>query len=447
MERPRPLSGYPEWLPDEQMVEQHLLDTLRAKFELHGFVPVETRAVEPLEQLLSKGETDKEIYVLRRLHAADDEEEPGLGLRFDLTVPFARYVLEHAGKLAFPLRRYQIQKVWRGERPQEGRYREFTQADIDVIGEGRLPFHYDAELPLVLHDALTPLPIPPLQIQVSNRKIAEGFYRAVGIPDVSGTLRAVDKLDKLGEAGVYQLLTGPVGCSEQQAQACLDLARITSPDDAFVDHVRALGVRDPLLDQGLDELVQVVETGRQLAPGSVIANLRIARGFDYYTGTVYESVLIGHEQLGSVCSGGRYDNLASTGDQRTYPGVGLSIGITRILGRLLGRNLLRASRQTPTCVLVALPTESERPRCNQLAAALRARGIPVEVAPEPVKYGKQIRHAQRRGIPYVWFPQGESGKDEVRDIRSGDQQPADPQHWLPPENDLRVTIVPGHDAG
>lgn len=303
MARPGPISGFPEWLPEQRMIEQQVLDALRVGFELHGFVPIETRAVEPLEQLLAKGETDKEIYVLRRLHASDEEGDAGLGLHFDMTVPFARYVVEHAGKLSFPLRRYQIQKAWRGERPQEGRFREFVQADFDVIGRGQLPFQYDVELPLVLHEVWSALPLPPLRLHVNNRKINEGVYRSVGIKDIQGVLRAVDKLDKLGERGVSELLVGQVGCSEEQARVCLALACISSADDAFVEEVRALGVHDALLDEGLSELAEVVAAGRELAPGLMIADLRIARGLDYYTGTVYETVMVGHEALGSVCSG------------------------------------------------------------------------------------------------------------------------------------------------
>src|SRR6266498_2731869 len=183
MARPGPISGFPEWLPEQRMIEQQVLDALRVGFELYGFVPIETRAVEPLEQLLAKGETDKEIYVLRRLHASDEEGDAGLGLHFDMTVPFARYVVEHAGKLSFPLRRYQIQKAWRGERPQEGRYREFAQADIDVVMKDELPFHFDVEVARVMAEALSGLPLPPLRLRINNRKLIEGFYRGIGAPD------------------------------------------------------------------------------------------------------------------------------------------------------------------------------------------------------------------------------------------------------------------------
>src|SRR6476619_3497544 len=208
--KPTPLSGFPELLPEERFVEQQVIDTLRRTFELHGFAGIETRAVEPMEQLLRKGETSKEVYVLRRLQAGPDDQagadRSSLGLHFDLTVPFARYVLENAGKLEFPFRRYQIQKAWRGERPQEGRYREFLQADIDVVDRDTLPFHYDVEIPLIIGDALRDLPIPPIRIQVNNRKLCQGFYRGLGIQDTEAALRAVDKLDRIGPAGVADLL-------------------------------------------------------------------------------------------------------------------------------------------------------------------------------------------------------------------------------------------------
>ncbi|HKE99727.1 MAG TPA: histidine--tRNA ligase [Actinomycetes bacterium] len=442
MKGPRPIGGFPEWLPDQRLVEQTLLDRLRATFELHGFLPIETRAVERLESLLKQGETDKEIYVLRRLQAAPDEDDTDLGLHYDLTVPFARYVLERRGELVFPLRRYQIQKSWRGERPQEGRFREFCQADVDVVGLGSLALHFDAEVPLVMLEALAPLPLPSIRLLVNNRKILEGLYRAVGIQDVPRALRAVDKLDKLGERGVHEQLTGPLGLAEAQARACLELARIHTEDASFADKVQQLGYRSDLLDQGLEELTVVMEALGDLPRGSVAAALHVARGFDYYTGTVYESVLEGHEALGAVCSGGRYDDLASAGGSVRHPGVGISLGVSRLLARLFGRGALRATRTSPACVLVALPSEAARPRCARVAAALRRRGIASYVAAEPVKYGRQIRYAERLGIPFVWFPEGEqSGGDEVRDIRSGEQVAADPERWSPPAEDLRPRVT------
>jgi histidyl-tRNA synthetase len=453
MARPTPLSGFPEWLPDGRVVEQHVLDTLRRTFELHGFAGIETRAVEPLDQLLRKGETSKEVYVLRRLQEEADGSEADrsgqLGLHFDLTVPFARYVLENAGHLAFPFQRYQIQKVWRGERPQDGRFREFVQADIDVVGAGDLPYHYEVDLPLVMAEALGALReigVPPVRILVNNRRVAEGFYRGLGLTDVDGVLRSIDKLDKIGPDKVAALLVAETGATDAQAQACLALAAISGGDAGVVDRVRELaashGVESELMEQGLAELGQLIEAAAVRAPGVVVADLKIARGLDYYTGSVYETVLVGHEQLGSICSGGRYDTLASDGKQ-TYPGVGLSIGVSRLVSRLLSGGLVRATRGVPAAVLVAVTDEATRAQSDAVATALRARGVPVEVAPTAAKFGKQIKHADRRGIPFVWFPAGEDGAaDQVKDIRSGEQVDADAATWAPPAEDLFPRVVP-----
>lgn len=436
--RPSRLSGFPEWLPGGQVVEQLVLDTARRVFELHGYAALETRSVEPLDQMLRKGEIDKEVYVLRRLHAGEDEADPGLGLHFDLTVPFARYVLEHAGHLEFPFRRYQIQKVWRGERPQEGRFREFTQADIDVVGRDTLSFHHEVEMAVVMAGVLAELPIPRAVIQVSNRKLAEGFYRAVGADDPAAVLRAIDKIDKIGPARTADLLTAEAGLSVAAADRCLELAAIRTPDASFAEQIRALGVTDALLDEGIDELVAVVEGANARRPGSVVADLRIARGLDYYTGTVYETQLLGFESVGSIASGGRYDSLASDGRQ-SYPGVGISLGVTRLVSILLGRDLVTVSRQVPSVVLVAVVDDTTRPVSEDVAARLRARGIACEVAPAADRFGRQIKHADRRGIPFVWFP--DSAGDTVKDIRTGEQVAADAGTWAPQHCELRPTVT------
>ncbi len=438
MARSSKLSGFPEWLPTGQIVEQLVLDTARRVFELHGFGALETRSVEPLDQMLRKGEIDKEVYVLRRLQAAEGESDSGLGLHFDLTVPFARYVLENAGHLEFPFRRYQMQKVWRGERPQEGRFREFAQADIDVVGRDTLPLHHEVEMAVVMANVLDELPIPPSVIQVSNRKLAEGFYRAVGAEDPAAVLRVVDKIDKIGRDAVSGLLQSEAGLTASASALCLELAAIRTSDDSFADAVAALGVDDPLLDEGVAELVAVVTGANARRPGSVVADLRIARGLDYYTGTVYETELTGFESLGSIASGGRYDSLASDGRQ-TYPGVGISLGVTRLVSILIGRDLVSVSRQVPSAVLVAVVDADARGDSEIVAARLRARGIPCEVAPAADKFGKQIRYADRRGIPFVWFP--DPSGDSVKDIRSGDQMPADAAVWSPPLHDLRPAVT------
>ena len=446
--KPTPLSGFPELLPAERIVELQVIDRLRRTFELHGFAPIETRAVEQLDQLLRKGEIDKEVYLLRRLQAAGedaDDTASTLGLHFDLTVPFARYVLENAGKLDFPFRRYQIQKVWRGERPQEGRYREFTQADIDVVARDVLPFHHDVEVARVMAEALSELPLPPLRLQVNNRKLIEGFFRGVGADDVPAVMRVIDKIDKLPSDVIRGMLVDDAGLSGEQADLCLGLAEIRTTDSSFVKRVEDLGVQHELLAEGLAELAAVVDGCAPFATEhfTVEADLRIARGLDYYTGTVFETRMAGFESLGSICSGGRYDALASDG-KVTYPGVGISLGVTRLLMPLFARKKLTATRSVPSAVLVALPDDDARAVCDQIAQTLRRRGIATEVAPTAQKFGKQIRFAERRGIPFVWFPASAtegSGTDEVKDIRSGAQEPADPDTWLPPLEDLQPQVV------
>ena len=451
MAGPSPLSGFPELLPRHRQVEQQVLERLARTFELHGFANIETRAVEPLDRLLHAGETSKEVYVVKRIH--DTEGDAGLGLHFDLTVPFARYVLENAGKLEFPFRRYQIQKVWRGERPQEGRFREFTQADIDVIGRDALPFHHDVEVARVMVDALRGLAgpgsigLPGFTLQVNNRKLIQGFYTGLGAEDLPAVMRAVDKLDKLPAERVHALLVDEAGLEAGQADQCLALAQISSADTSFVDQVRALGIRHDLLDEGLAELAAVVEGCLPLASDRVRvrADLRIARGLDYYTGTVFETRLEGYEGLGSICSGGRYDALASDG-RTTFPGVGISFGVSRTLVPLVNHGLLEADRSVPSAVLVAVNDEESRGQSDDAAGRLRALGVPCEVAPTAAKFGRQIRFAERRGIPYVLF-QVADGSFEAKDIRSGEQVPVDLATWTPPAEDLRPRVRPRTDQG
>jgi len=443
MARPTPLSGFPELLPAARVVEREVIASVSRTFELHGFANIETRAVEPLERLAKGGDIDKELYVLRRLQSSDASDDTGLGMHYDLTVPFARYVLENAGHLEFPFRRFQIQPAWRGERPQEGRYRQFTQADIDVVGRDELPFHHDVEVMRVMVEALGALPLPPLSFQVNNRKLIQGFYLGLGIPDVTAAIRAIDKLDKLAPEAVAALLVDTAGATSEQAQRCLDLATIRVSDDTLVERVKKLGVDDDLLDRGLAELSAVLEgcAGVVTDRVTVEANLRIARGLDYYTGTVVEIFMAGYERLKSVGGGGRYDALADDG-RTTYPGVGISFGLSRTLLPLLAEGVLAGSRPVPSAVLVALADEDSRTVSERIADALRRRGIPCEVAPSAQKYGRQIRAAERRGIPFVWFPaQGIDGTDQVKDIRCGDQVDADPATWSPPESDLRPTIL------
>lgn len=450
MSRKLSLTGFPEWLPQERIVENHVLDTLREVFELHGFSNIETRAVETVGTLLNKGEIDKEVYGVARL--ADDapastNDPNALALHFDLTVPFARYVTDNAGYLTFPFRRYQIQKVWRGERPQDGRFREFTQADVDVVGDGELPLTYDLELALVMADALERLELGDFEVRVNNRKLSEGFYRGIGVADPAAVLREIDKLEKIGAQKVHEALVG-LGLNDDQATKALKLAEIKAADASFADQVEALGVEHDLLSEGLAELKSLIEVASKIKPGRIVADLSIARGLDYYTGTVYETTLIGHESLGSICSGGRYESLATKG-KKNYPGVGLSIGVSRLVSRLLSTEQLVASRAVPTAVLMALPAEDDFAEALEVAELLRARGVATEIMGKPEKFGKQIRHADRRGIPYVWFISHDDGGNrvhEVKDIRSGEQVSADPNTWMPAEADLRPAVGPNADV-
>lgn len=453
-----PLSGFPELLPSARVVEREVIASLTHSFELHGFINIETRAVEPVDVLLGKGETSKEIYLLERLQKDPDAApkegqagtDSGVGLHFDLTVPFARYVLEHAGHLEFPFRRFQIQPVWRGERPQEGRYRQFTQADVDIVGRDVLAFHHDVEVMRVMVEALDALPLPPLSFQFNNRKLIQGFYRGLGVPDVVAAIRTIDKLDKVPAEKVAALLVSDAGATPEQAQRCLDLASIRVADTSFVEQVRAFGVTDDLLDEGLAELAAVVEgcSAALRSDVTIEANLRIARGLDYYTGTVVEIFMEGYERLKSVGGGGRYDALASDG-RTTYPGVGVSFGVSRSIIPLLADGMLAGSRPVPSAVLVAVTDEESRAVSNDIAAALRANDIPCEVSAAAAKFGKQIRFAERRGIPFVWFAQQDADgvtSHQVKDIRSGEQVAADPVTWSPPHEDLRPRVLTNEET-
>lgn len=432
--KPLPISGFPEWLPEVRLVEQHWIDTIRRKFEQYGFCSIETPSVEALEVLTAKGETSNEVYALRRLHAdPSDDSDARLGLHFDLTVPFARYVAAHIGDLVFPFKRYQIQRVWRGERPQEGRYREFTQCDIDVINPDHVPLQFDAELPRIVHEILTELALPAWTININNRKVLQGFYEGLGITDPTAVIRITDKLDKIGPDGVSELLSAQLGLADEQVTACRDLAQIRGGDSSIVEEIGRLGVKSDLLSEGLDELGFVLDSLTDLPAGSVCADMSIARGLDYYTGTVYEAKFVDWPSYGSISAGGRYEDLTGSFIRRSLPGVGLSIGLTRIFAKLLSEGLLPTGPSCPSDVLVIVPNADRRTHAASTATELRRRGFNVELYHQPDKVGKQVRYASRKGIPFVWFPPFEDGKPhEVKDLGSGEQVVADPTTWLRP---------------
>ena len=433
--RPRPISGFPEHLPEIRMIEQSMLDSIRATFESYGFAPIETPSVEELEVLLAKGETDKEIYTIERLQA--DEaigSEARLGLHYDLTVPFARYVAQHFNELVFPFKRYQMQRVWRGERPQAGRFREFLQCDVDVIGVDNLAVTFDAELAAVAMQALKAIGVEGVTLHLSNRKILQGYLMGVGCNDLTGAIRWLDKAEKVPAA---ELVNGLSRCfsgatSEVAANLAVVFSRHVSAGTGFVEHVRESGVDNPVLAEGVSELKQVIEELDQLGTSNVVANLSIARGFDYYTGTVYEGRFDDAAGFGSVVAGGRYDDLAGAFINKRLPGVGISIGFSRLFAKLLQDNKIKAERKSPADILIVLPSAERRAAALSIAQTLRGRGFKVETYHAPQKLARQLSYAERKGIPYVWFPPFEDvNPHEIKNMSTGVQAKAEPETWRP----------------
>jgi len=426
--KPRAISGFSEWLPEIRIIEQRWLDHIRHVFESYGFSSIETPAVEELDVLLAKGETDKEIYTLTRLQAdEDDKGEARLGLHFDQTVPLARYTAQHFNDLVFPFKRYQMQKVWRGERPQLGRSREFLQCDIDVINVDSLPLHFDAEMPAVIYEVLSGLDIGRFQIRISNRKILLGLLEHLGIKDIIPVTRTVDKLDKLGRPEIERLLIEECFLDEAQTKAILSLVKTQALSD--------IAAHNAQMQEGLSELGFVMEQLSHLPSEAIRADLSIVRGLDYYTGTVYETRLLDFPDFtSSICSGGRYDDLAGSFINKKLPGVGISIGFTRLFEVLQAYGRVKGTRCTPAQILMVLPSEERRAHTSMTARQLRQRGFKVEQYHAPQKIKKQLSYAERKGIDYVWFPPFEDGQDhEVKDMKTGEQFGADPASWIPGE--------------
>ncbi|HSN00310.1 MAG TPA: histidine--tRNA ligase [Rudaea sp.] len=434
MTQARTMPGTLELLPPDQIAFQRILDTIRANFERFGFLPVETPVMEFSDVLLTKqgGETERQVYFVQSTGALEKPAGglPELALRFDLTVPLARYVAEHERDLNFPFRRYQIQRVYRGERAQRGRFREFYQCDIDVVGKDSLSIRYDAEIPAVIHSVFRDLAIGPFTIWLNNRKLMRGFFESAGLADAERqalALREVDKLDKRGVDYVRDALTGKgFGLSAEAAKRILDFVQIRSHGHAdALARLDSLGSCNAMLAEGVAELKQTLELIKAFGvPETHYAiNLSIARGLDYYTGTVYETTLNEHPQIGSICSGGRYENLASNYTKSHLPGVGISIGATRLFWQLREARLLGAVAST-VHVLVAQMDETLLPACLEIATQLRHAGIATEVVMESGKLGKQFKYADRAGIRFVVV----LGPDEiakgtvaVKDMRKQDQ--------------------------
>ena len=419
---PRTLSGFMELLPAQQQQLERMMDILRTTYSRYGFTPLDTPVIEASEVLLAKGggETEKQIY---RFQKGDAD----LALRFDLTVPLAKYVALHGNDLAFPFRRYQIGKVYRGERAQRGRFREFYQADIDIIGDGKLDITNEAEIPSIIYQTFTALGLTRFQIRVNNRKILNGFYAMLGLTDRSGDImRTVDKLDKIGPHKVRACLMDDVGLTAEQAEEIMRFISITGSNDQVLSALEGYRSRHELFDQGLDELTTVT---RYLAAFGVpkvnfAVDLTIARGLDYYTGTVYETTLLDYPEIGSVCSGGRYDNLAEYYTDRQLPGVGISIGLTRLFYVLGEQGLLNPSLPTAPADVLILPMTQDLTPAIQLATRLRGAGVRTQLYSEQKKFKAKMNYADKLGVPYVVF----LGDDEIaaglvacKDMTSGEQ--------------------------
>ena len=409
--KPRTLSGFMELLPAPQQQMERIMDILRRTYALYGFTPLDTPLMEASEVLLAKGggETEKQIY---RFQKGDAD----LALRFDLTVPLAKYVALHSHELTFPFRRYQIGKVYRGERAQRGRFREFYQADIDIIGDGTLSVVNEAEIPAIIYRTFSALGLRKFHIRVNNRKILNGFYAMLDLSEKSGDImRTVDKLEKIGAAKVRAILTDDFGVEAEKADSVLDFLSLSADADsaAVLDALEAYRGRNALFDGGLDELRTVT---RYLDSFGVPADhfkidLTIARGLDYYTGTVYETTLDDYPEIGSVCSGGRYDNLAEYYTDRQLPGVGISIGLTRLFYILQEKGLLNPDIPTAPADVLVLPMTDDLAPAISLATAFRENGVRVQLYCESGKFKKKIGYADKIGVPYAIF----MGEDEIRD--------------------------------
>lgn len=432
MIKPRTTPGVMELLPRDQIAFQRMLDVIRRNYERFGFLPVETPVFELSEVLLTKtgGETERQVYFVQSTGALEQGGQPELALRFDLTVPLARYVAEHEHDLAFPFRRYQIQRVYRGERAQRGRFREFYQCDIDVIGKDTLSVRHDAEMPAVIHAVFTELGVGPFTIQLNNRKLLRGFFEGLGIAEGERqalVLREIDKIDKRGAEAVRATLVGEAfSLSDDVADRIMAFvqARSTSHADALAK-LAALGQGSEILNEGVAELREVLELlkGYGVPEANYALNFSIARGLDYYTGTVYETTLNDHPQIGSVCSGGRYENLASSYTKSKLPGVGISIGATRLFWQLREAGII-STAESSVEVMVGLMDESRLADSLDIARRLRAGGINAEVQLEQKKLAKQFQYADRAGIRFVvLFGDDEAARGvvKVKDMKSQEQ--------------------------
>ena len=419
---PRTLSGFMELAPREQMKLEKMMEILRRSYSLYGFTPLDTPVIEAAEVLLAKGggETEKQIYRFTK-------GESDLALRFDLTVPLAKYVAAHYAELSFPFRRYQIGKVYRGERAQRGRFREFYQADIDIIGDGKLDILNEAEVPAIIYNTFTKLGLTKFKIRVNNRKLLNGFYRMNGMQEKAGEImRTVDKLDKIGAEKVKLLLIDETKMLPCKAENVLDFMAICGSNSDVIEALERYRGMDEIFDQGLDELIAVTKYLKDFGvpEENFAVDLTIARGLDYYTGTVYETVMTDHPEIGSVCSGGRYDNLAEYYTDKQLPGVGISIGLTRLFYVLNEQGLLSDELVTAPCDALVLPMTEELGFAVAAATALRKAGVRTQLYGEKKKFKAKMGYADKLAVPFAVL----IGEDEikegvlsVKDMASGEQ--------------------------
>jgi histidyl-tRNA synthetase len=424
MSKIKNISGFPELLPQEKIVEDKIISIIKGIYESYGFQCIETPAVELITTLAAKGVIDKEIYLLKR--AKDDGEgssESQLALHFDLTVPLARYVAQHYSSLVFPFKRYQLQKVWRGERPQKGRFREFYQFDIDIIAQDELPLSCDAEIVNVIGDVFVKLALGSFKIKINSRKLLFAAYEKFGLDTEQQKLAitAVDKIDKIGLQGVQaELLRG--GISDNIASKILELTKIKAPLSNINEIFSLPELSDKALEIGKEELRTFSSLISSKVMPNVMLDVSLARGLDYYTGIIYEVVFDGFPEFGSVCSGGRYDDLASQFINKKLPGVGVSIGLSRLMELILSKNLFSIESLSKTKVLIAVYSEEQRPRCNEAANILRSEGVATEVYFKSPKIGKQIDFAAQRNIPFVLFLNDEKAVYEIKDLNTKEQK-------------------------
>ena len=420
--KPRTLSGFMELLPAKQAQMERMMEILRNTYASYGFAPLDTPIIEDAQILLAKGggETEKQIY---RFQKGDSD----LAMRFDLTVPLAKYVALHYNDLAFPFRRYQIGKVYRGERAQRGRFREFYQADIDIIGDGKLDILNEAEIPAIIYNIFRSFGLNRFQIRVNNRKILNGFYAMLELSEKSGDImRTVDKLDKIGAEKVKGILITDCGLSDEQADEILKFIAITGSNAEVLSALEGYAGRNEIFDLGLTELKAVTDnlSAFGVPEANFAVDLTIARGLDYYTGTVYETTLLDHPEIGSVCSGGRYDNLAGYYIDKALPGVGISIGLTRLFYVLDEQGLLNPEQNNAPADALVIPMTSSPAAAIALAQSLRSEGIRVQVYGEQKKFKQKMTYANKLGVPYaVLLGEDEinEGKCSVKDLRSGVQ--------------------------